>query len=72
MKLTRSRIIAAIAFLCLLAGSLEIYDPVVPKDAGTVLRAIEDKTQLPVLKTEQQNEQQLAQQLMSGRPYLDS
>lgn len=48
MKLTRSRIIAAIAFLCLLAGSLEIYDPVVPKDAGTVLRAIEDKTQLPV------------------------
>jgi hemolysin activation/secretion protein len=27
---------------------LEIYDPVVPKDAGTVLRAIEDKTQLPV------------------------
>ncbi len=48
MKLTRSRIIAAIAFLCLLAGSLEIYDPVVPKDAGTVLRAIEDKTDLPV------------------------
>ena len=48
MKLTRSRIIAAIAFLCLLAGSLEIYDPVVPKDAGTVLRAIEEKTQLPV------------------------
>ena len=48
MKLTRSRIIAAIAFLCLLAGSLEIYDPVVPKDAGTVLRAIEDKTKLPV------------------------
>jgi hemolysin activation/secretion protein len=48
VKLTRSRITAAIAFLCLLAGSLEIYDPVVPKDAGTVLRAIEDKTQLPV------------------------
>ncbi len=48
MKLTRSRIIAAIAFLCLLAGSLEIYDPVVPKDAGTVLRAIEQKTELPV------------------------
>ena len=48
MKLTRSRIIAAIAFLCLLAGSLEIYDPVAPKDAGRVLRAIEDKTQLPV------------------------
>ena len=48
MKLTRSRIIAAIAFLCLLAGSLEIYDPVIPKDAGRVLRAIEDKTQLPV------------------------
>ncbi len=48
MNLTRSRIIAAIAFLCLLAGSLEIYDPSLPKDAGTVLRAIEDKTQLPV------------------------
>jgi hemolysin activation/secretion protein len=48
VKLTRSRIIAAIAFLCLLAGSLEIYDPVAPKDAGRVLRAIEDKTQLPV------------------------
>ena len=48
MKLTRSQIIAAIAFLCLLAGSLEIYDPVAPKDAGRVLRAIEDKTQLPV------------------------
>ena len=48
MKLTRSRIIAAIAFLCLLAGSLEIYDPVLPKDAGTVLRVIEEKTELPV------------------------
>ena len=48
MKLTRSRIIAAIAFLCLLAGSLEIYDPVLPKVAGPVLRAIEEKTQLPV------------------------
>jgi hemolysin activation/secretion protein len=48
VKLTRSRIIAAIAFLCLLAGSLEIYDPVAPKDAGTVLRAIEEKTELPV------------------------
>jgi len=48
VKLTRSRIIAAIAFLCLLAGSLEIYDPVVSKDAGTVLRTIEEKTDLPV------------------------
>ena len=48
MKLTRSRIIAAIAFLCLLAGSLEIYDPVLPKKAGKVLRAIEKKTDLPV------------------------
>jgi hypothetical protein len=48
VKLTRSRIIAAIAFLCLLAGSLEIYDPVMPKNAGTVLRAIEKKTSLPV------------------------
>ena len=48
MKLTRSRIIAAIAFLCLLAGSLDIYDPVLPKVAGPVLRAIEEKTSLPV------------------------
>jgi hemolysin activation/secretion protein len=48
VKLTRSRIIAAIAFLCLLAGSLEIYDPSAPKDAGRVLRAIEEKTELPV------------------------
>jgi hemolysin activation/secretion protein len=48
VKPSRSRFLAAIAFLCLLAGSLEIYDPVVPKDAGTVLRAIEDKTALPV------------------------
>ncbi len=48
MKFTKSRIIAAVVFLCLLAGSWEIYDPVVPKDAGTVLRAIEEKTELPV------------------------
>jgi len=48
VKFTWSRIIAAIAFLCLLAGSLEIYDPVMPKDAGKVLRAIEEKTSLPV------------------------
>lgn len=48
MKFTKSRIIAAIVFLCLLGGALEIYDPVVPKDAGTVLRAIEEKTELPV------------------------
>jgi hemolysin activation/secretion protein len=48
VKFTRSRIIAAIAFLCLLAGSLEIYDPLTPKDAGKVLRAIEEKTNLPV------------------------
>ena len=48
MKLSRSRILATVAFLCLLAGSLELYDPILPKDAGTVLRAIEDKTDLPV------------------------
>jgi hemolysin activation/secretion protein len=48
VKITRSRIIAATVFLCLLGGSLEIYDPALPKDAGTVLRAIEDKTALPV------------------------
>lgn len=50
MKLTRSRIIAAIAFLCLLAWSWDVYDPVMPKTAGTVLRAIEDKTDLPVTR----------------------
>ncbi len=48
MKLTRSRFIAAIAFLCLLGGSLSIYDPVLPKNTGAVLRAIENKTKLPV------------------------
>ncbi len=36
------------AFLCLLGGSLEIYDPVLPKHTGAVLRAIEEKTELPV------------------------
>jgi len=50
VKLTRSRIIAAIAFLCLLAWSWDVYDPVMPKTAGTVLRAIEDKTDLPVTR----------------------
>ena len=50
MKLTRSRIIAAIAFLCLLAWSWDVYDPVMPKTAGTVLRAIEEKTDLPVTR----------------------
>jgi hemolysin activation/secretion protein len=48
VKLTRSRFIAAIAFLCLLGGSLSIYDPVLPKNTGAVLRAIENKTKLPV------------------------
>ena len=48
VKLSRSRIIAAVAFLCLLAGSLELFDPQLPKDAGTVLRTIEEKTELPV------------------------
>jgi hemolysin activation/secretion protein len=48
VKLNRSRFLAAVAFLCLLAGSLELYDPVLPKDTGTVLRAVEEKTTLPV------------------------
>ena len=48
MKLTRSRILAATVFLCLLGGALDIYAPVLPKQAGHVLRAIEDKTALPV------------------------
>ncbi len=50
MKINRSRFIAAITFLCLLVGSLEIYDPVVPKVASSVLRAIEKKTNLPVVE----------------------
>ena len=48
MKFTKSRIIAAIVFLCLLGGALDIYDPIVPKDTGAVLRAIEEKTEIPV------------------------
>lgn len=36
------------AFLCFLGAGLEIYDPVLPKVAGRVLRAIEEKTDLPV------------------------
>jgi len=48
VKFTKSRIIAAIVFLCLLGGALDIYDPVVPKDTGAVLRAIEEKTEIPV------------------------
>jgi hemolysin activation/secretion protein len=48
VKLTKSRIIAAIAFLCLLGGSLDIYDPVLPKNTGAVLRAIEETTDLPL------------------------
>ena len=39
---------AAMAFLCILGGSLEIYDPVLPKHTGAVLRAIEEKTEIPV------------------------
>ncbi len=35
-------------FLCLLGGALDIYDPVLPKNTGAVLRAIEEKTTLPV------------------------
>ena len=48
MKFRRSRILAATVFLCLLGGALGIYDPVLPKQAGHLLRAIEDKTALPV------------------------
>ncbi len=48
MKITRSRIIAATVFLCLLGGSLTIYDPVLPKNTGAVLRALEETTDLPV------------------------
>jgi len=48
VKITPSRIITAIVFLCLLGGALDIYDPVVSKDTGAVLRTIEEKTNLPV------------------------
>jgi len=36
------------AFLCFLGGGLEMYDPVLPKVAGRMLRAIEEKTDLPL------------------------
>jgi hemolysin activation/secretion protein len=47
-------------FLCLLGGSLDIYDPVLPKNAGTVLRAIEETTNLPVTEWAQ---------AITGTPY---
>ena len=47
-------------FLCLLGGSLDIYDPVLPKNAGTVLRAIEETTNLPVTEWAQ---------AVTGTPY---
>jgi len=40
--------LAATVFLCLLGGASGIYDPVLHKQAGHVLRAIEEKTALPV------------------------
>jgi len=36
------------AFLCFLGAGLEMYDPVLPKVAGRTLRAIEEKTDLPL------------------------
>lgn len=51
MKFSRSKLLPAIAFLCLLAGSLEVYDPVVESvshQTSEVLRAIEKTTDLPV------------------------
>jgi len=48
VKITRSRFIAATVFLCLLVGALDVYDPVLPRNTGEVLRAIEEKTTLPV------------------------
>lgn len=50
MKLRRSHLIAAIAFVCLLLGALDIYDPVTPRTTYQVLRTIENATNLPVTK----------------------
>lgn len=60
MKISRSRLIAAIAFVCLLLGALDIYDPVTPRTVHQVLRTIENATQLPVT--------QLAETLRSVMP----
>lgn len=48
MKISRSRVLYAMAFLCFLGVGVEIYDPVLPKAAERMLRAIEEKTDLPV------------------------
>ena len=60
MKISRSHIISAIAFVCLLLGALEVYDPVAPKTRHQILRTIENVTHLPVT--------QLAQALGSVLP----
>ena len=60
MKISRSHIISAIAFVCLLLGALDVYDPVAPKTRHQILRTIENVTHLPVT--------QLAQALGSVLP----
>jgi hemolysin activation/secretion protein len=46
--MSRTRLLTAIAFVCLFLGWLELYDQPMPQKAGDVLRKIEEKTNLPV------------------------
>ena len=46
--MSRTRLLTAIAFVCLFGGWLGLYDQPVPQLAGNVLRQIEEKTKLPV------------------------
>ena len=46
--MSRTRLLTAIAFICLFFGWLELYDQPIPQPAGDVLHEIEEKTSLPV------------------------
>lgn len=46
--MSRTRLITAIAFICLFFGWLELYDQQIPETAEEVLQEIEEKTNLPV------------------------
>ena len=64
VKISRSRLLYAMAFLCFIGAGLEIYDPVLPKVAGRMLRAIEEKTDLPITRwTQTMASPQLVQSL---------
>jgi hemolysin activation/secretion protein len=47
--MSRTRLLTAIAFICLFFGWLELYEQPIPQTAGDVLRQIEEKTSLPVV-----------------------